>query len=374
MRILAVDVGTGTQDILLFDTEREPENALKLVMPSPTLLVARAVREATRTGDSLLLTGATMGGGPSGWAIDEHLRAGYRVFATPDAARTLDDDLDKVTEKGVRLVSEDDAAGLSGVRRLRLQDLDYSALSAAFAAFRVDLGEVDVVAVAVFDHGAAPPGVSDRRFRFDYLADRLASGLGLCSFAFTREEIPTSMTRLRAVASSAPDDRPTLAMDTAPAAVLGALEDPLVRNAKEAVVVNVGNMHTLAFRLRRNRVLGIFEHHTGMLDGTVLREMLVELAAGTLSSERIFAGHGHGALTLEAAPPRACLVAVTGPRRALLAGEPVHLVPGAAPLQPYLAVPHGDMMMAGCWGLVRAAARVFPWAAEAIAGALGPGA
>ena len=38
MQILAIDVGTGTQDILLFDTEKEPENALKMVMPSPTAL------------------------------------------------------------------------------------------------------------------------------------------------------------------------------------------------------------------------------------------------------------------------------------------------------------------------------------------------
>jgi hypothetical protein len=40
-------------------------------------------------------------------------------------------------------------------------------------------------------------------------------------------------------------------------------------------------------------------------------------------------------------------------------------------LRPYLAVPHGDMMMAGCWGVVRACAHVLPWTAEAIEGALG---
>ena len=39
MQILTVDIGTGTQDILLFDSERGPENCLKLVMPSPTLLI-----------------------------------------------------------------------------------------------------------------------------------------------------------------------------------------------------------------------------------------------------------------------------------------------------------------------------------------------
>ena len=50
MQILAVDIGTGTQDVLLFDTDREPENALKLVMPSPTVMVAQSIRAATRAG------------------------------------------------------------------------------------------------------------------------------------------------------------------------------------------------------------------------------------------------------------------------------------------------------------------------------------
>ena len=48
MRILAVDIGTGTQDILLFDTHYSVENGLKLVMPSPTLRLAREVEAATR--------------------------------------------------------------------------------------------------------------------------------------------------------------------------------------------------------------------------------------------------------------------------------------------------------------------------------------
>ena len=61
------------------------------------------------------------------------------------------------------------------------------------------------------------------------------------------------------------------------------------------------------------------------------------------------------------------MVAVTGPRRSLLAGVPVQIVPGREPVQPYLAVPYGDMMMAGCWGLVCAAARILPWAADSIA-------
>jgi len=47
-----------------------------------------------------------------------------------------------------------------------------------YAAFGVQV-HLDALAVAVFDHGAAPPGVSDRVFRFEYLRARLASGRGL---------------------------------------------------------------------------------------------------------------------------------------------------------------------------------------------------
>lgn len=363
MQILAVDIGTGTQDVLLFDTDKEPENALKLVMPSPTVLLAQAIRAATQAGQDLLLTGVTMGGGPCGWAAEDHLKAGRRVFATPDAARTFNDDLEEVAATGVQIVDEEQAAGLPGVRRLVMRDLDYGALARAYGAFGVDLDRADVLAVAVFDHGAAPPGISDRLFRFEYLAERIHSGVGLAAFAFPKDQIPPSMTRLQAAASTAPEGRPVVVMDTAPAAVLGALEDPQVGSREEAIVANVGNFHTLAFHLRRGDIAGLFEHHTGKLSQARLEELLARLAAGTLSNDEVFADHGHGALITGRPPagPDGPWVAVTGPRRGLLAGSR---------LKPYLAMPYGDMMMAGCWGLVRACAYHLPWAAEAIGRAL----
>jgi len=249
------------------------------------------------------------------------------------------------------------------VRQLTMLDLDYASLARAFAAFGVDLDRVDLLGVAVFDHGAAPPGTSDRLFRFEYLAERIHTGAGLAAFAFERSQIPASMTRLQAAASTAPADRPLVAMDTAPAAVLGALEDPATRGQAGTIVANVGNFHTLAFHLRNGVIAGLFEHHTGKLSRERMEELLVQLASGTISHDELFAEHGHGALVLDPAPGSLEFVAVTGPRRALLAGSR---------LNPYLAVPHGDMMMAGCWGLVRACARVLPWSASEIEGALGP--
>jgi uncharacterized protein (DUF1786 family) len=140
-------------------------------------------------------------------------------------------------------------------------------------------------------------------------------------------------------------------MDTGSAAVLGSLEDPLVRSQPHSLLCNIGNFHTLAFHLVEGRIVGIFEHHTGEINRTQLEDMLVKLARGTLSNEEVFDTSGHGALILEtpSTNDRASFpfLAVTGPRRELLRGSKLH---------PYEATPHGDMMLAGCFGLLRALA------------------
>lgn len=369
MRILAVDIGTGTQDILLFDSQREVENCLKMVMPSPTVRLAEAVRAATRRGEAILLTGILMGGGPCAWAVADHLKAGYAVYATPSAARTFNDDLEVVSKLGITLVSDDEASGLnSDIVRLYMADLDYRAITGAFAAFDVNLDrDLDALAIAIFDHGNAPPGVSDRLFRFEYLAERIRAANRLSAFAFLAQDVPTIMTRMQAVVATIPrDDIPVLIMDTAPAAVLGALEDPLVRQRCPAIVTNVGNFHCLAFRLGMEGIEGVFEHHTGEISVRQLESFLDQLADGSLTHAQIFESNGHGALlfTRDPIPHNSRYVVVTGPRRGLLRHSRHH---------PYFATPFGDMMLAGCYGLVRAYGDVVPDAAEVINQALAGG-
>ncbi|HZP25711.1 MAG TPA: DUF1786 family protein, partial [Dehalococcoidia bacterium] len=89
MRILAIDMGTGTQDILLFDSEQPVENCVQLIMPSATEIAARRIRRATAQARPVALTGVIMGGGPCHWALEDHLRAGQQAYATPGAARTF---------------------------------------------------------------------------------------------------------------------------------------------------------------------------------------------------------------------------------------------------------------------------------------------
>ena len=68
MKILAVDVGTCTQDIVLFDSNLDVENSFKLVVPAPTMIIHRKLKSATQRGVPIALQGVTMGGGPSHWA------------------------------------------------------------------------------------------------------------------------------------------------------------------------------------------------------------------------------------------------------------------------------------------------------------------
>jgi uncharacterized protein (DUF1786 family) len=273
---------------------------------------------------------------------------------------------------GVQIVGEDEAAAIArrdGVTAVQMRDVDLDAIRTAFAAFGV-MFEPDALALAVFDHGNAPPGYSDRQFRFDYLKSQILNFKfqdssrespiavqQLARFAFRREDIPARMTRFGAVAQSATFDGPMLLMDTAPAAVVGALEDPHVHTRQRQLIANAGNFHTLAFRLGPDGIEGVFEHHTGELTRKELEMYLRKLAEGTLTHQEVFADMGHGALMLDPRPAPLHVLTVTGPRWSLIRGSA---------LNPYFAAPYGDMMMAGNYGLLRAYAENMPEAAEII--------
>ena len=369
MKILAVDIGTGTQDILLFDPRLDVENGYKLVLPSPTMITRARIQSATRRGLDLALTGVMMGGGPCAWAAEDHLRAGHRVYAAPAAALTFNDDLAAVAAMGIQVLSEDEIGRLpQSVERIEMRDFDYAAIRRALLEFGIDLEREGLacVAAAVFDHGAAPADVSDRQYRFDYLDARIRAENRLSAFAYPAGRIPADMTRLQALAHSAQIvPAPLLVMDTAPAAVLGALYDPAVNAMAQQgplIVCNIGNFHTIAFRLGPGGIEGVFEHHTGLLDSARLENLLERLAAGSLTHAEVFGAHGHGALVYQAAPfPLAGRLVITGPRRALLAGSSLH---------PHFAVPYGDMMVSGCFGLLSAAADHLPELSPALRTAL----
>jgi uncharacterized protein (DUF1786 family) len=364
MRILAIDIGTGTQDILLFDSSQPIENSLQLIMPSPTMIAAARIKRATTDARAVVLNGTIAGGGPCHWALEDHLRAGLPAYATPEAATTFDDDLAQVQETGITLVSDEEATRLDA-EQITLRDLDLSAIRAALAAFDVS-GDFDGMALGCLDHGAAPPGYSDRLFRFDHLRRVVEARNDLRAFACLPEEIPDYLTRAQSVLASAEEGVPTVFLDTGPAAALGALQDPAVGGHEKQVVLNLGNMHALCFHLRGTQIISLYEHHTGEVTGEQIVDFTERLIAGGLPHEDVFGSKGHGVYYAMSEEQGGAnhdrMIAVTGPQRGKLLGSR---------LGPYFAVPHGDMMVSGCFGLLWAFAVKHPAMAGEVLPALG---
>ncbi len=334
--LLALDIGSGTQDLLLYDPTLPLENCVKMVLPSPTLLLARRIARATAAGRDLFLHGLPMGGGPCVSALKRHLQAGLRVYATPEAARTVRDDLAEVQALGIEVVLSppDDALPLE------TGDIQEPALRSALATF--DLEWPSSFAVAVQDHGESA-GESQRRFRFRQWETFLASGGDLTVLLY--EQIPSHLTRMKAVQQALPG---AFLMDTGAAAVWGALCDERAAAHREEglIVVNVGNQHTLGVLVQGRRIWGLFEHHTAVLDTAGLARWVEELQSGTISGKAVYAENGHGACVDPHYPGETGhfrFVVVTGPRREL-----------ARPLGYHRAAPYGDMMLTGALGLVSA--------------------
>jgi uncharacterized protein (DUF1786 family) len=164
---------------------------------------------------------------------------------------------------------------------------------------------------------------------------------------------------------SAGEVGPLIVMDTAPASILGAGLDPAVRSRPRRLMVNVGNFHALAFRLGPAGIEAVFEHHTGELTTASLEGYIIRLADSTLTRQAVFDDMGHGALIFEPTPlpldEGPFGIVVTGPRREKLAGSR---------LRPYFAVPAGDMMSAGCFGLLLAVADLLPETADSVRSAV----
>jgi uncharacterized protein (DUF1786 family) len=337
--VLAIDVGGGTQDILLFEPDKNIENCTKLVLPSPTVLVKNQINQATLAGKDIFLTGPVMGGGPSVRGVKDHLAAGLKAYASPEAAKTIDDDLNEVRQFGV-IITEDPPT--NNIAIIATGDLDIPRLEKILNLYQLPFPEE--VAVAVQDHGEAI-GVSNRLVRSKSWEEFIFSGGNPYDLLY--REVPAYLTRMQGVKKLFPQ---AILMDTGPAAIIGALCDPEVARYHDAglTIVNVGNMHTLAFLVQGDKIWGMFEHHTKMLTPEKLAYLLARLQQGKLTQEEIYQDGGHGGSIYSPAgflPSSFEFVAVTGPNRRL-----------AEDLNPYFAVPYGDMMLSGCFGLVKALA------------------
>lgn len=334
MKILAIDVGMGTQDIHIFDSAKNIENCFKMILPSQTQIVSGRISKETKSGKDIILVGETMGGGPSTGAVMRHIASGLSVYATKPAAFTLNDNIEKIEEMGVIIINKEEIKELNATE-IMMQDIDKLALEQSLALFGIDIPEK--FAIAVQDHGYSPD-VSNRIFRFDYFRDMIRKGGNLNLFLY-KNNIPDRFSRMKAVERTLPG---ALLMDTGIAAIRGVLHEKKAKSP--CLAVNIGNGHTLAGIIDNSRIIALMEHHTHQITPGKFDDYLRRLCNGTLESNEIFKDGGHGCYISESIGlENIGSILITGPKRDIMLKSHLDF---------HFAAPHGDMMLTGCFGLI----------------------
>jgi uncharacterized protein (DUF1786 family) len=353
MKILAIDIGAGTEDVLLYDNKKANiESCIKMVLPSPCQLFAAEVEAATCNCKDLFVKGDTIGGGPFSHALREHVRSGLRVYMTKKAAYTVRNSLKQIRDSGIKFVKEPGPKNFNG-KTLILEEVNIHKLAEFLKEFGESFLDIDIVAVAVQDHGVFPEGISNRQFRINKIRELLEKDPRLEVFSYLENEVPQYYPRMKSAVQAAKRQLPNarvLIMDTSLDAILGCLTDPVVKNADSVLAVNVGNGHTMAAIISNEKITGMLEHHTRLLNPQKMEQLLRDFADGKLSNEEVFNDNGHGMFYLKKPHGFSSIqkVVVTGPNRNILleTGLSVHF-----------ATPGGDVMMSGTFGLVEATKR-----------------
>ena len=338
MRVLAIDVGTGTQDIMIYNTEKELENSIKLVLPSPHLFISQQINEIE---NDIYFEGEIMGGGKIKQSILKHMEKGYSVVMEPLCARTIRDNLDQVKSYGIEIA--DESKDYSSYTKIKMGDINITQLSNFLLGYDLEF-DFDKIAIAVQVHGYNE-NMGDRDFRFEKIREKISKPISPLEFGFL-EDLPEYFTRMnavkRTVESEGIDETPLL-MDTKFASIAGMCFDEVAEKLNSYIVIDIGNGHTTAATIEDGKIQGVFEHHTSSLTGESLERYLKRLAEGTITNEEVYNDHGHGAHVLN---PISKLekVIVSGPKRELI--EKTNL-------DWHHAAPGGDVMMTGTIGLVK---------------------
>jgi len=247
--------------------------------------------------------------------------------------------LDEVKSMGIEVGEKPET---DHFQELEIREVDLPLFEKFLSNFGGDL-KVDVIAIAVQDHGVSPKGVSDRAFRFGNMERMLRRNNRPETFHFLEDSMPDYYLRMKSAVAAVKRSSSVqvLVMDTALSAILGCVEE----TRGPSLIVNVGNGHTIAALLIEKKVEGLYEHHTHELTPEKLEHDLRLFVRGELDGEKVFKENGHGAVTLKPLPG-VFPVIVTGPNRDLFRKTTFKFI---------YAAPGGNTMMTGPMGLVRAA-------------------
>ena len=377
-KILAIDIGMGTSDIMLYDSKKHIENSIKFVIPTPSRRYLKMLKSIKFDGrQKVMVCGDTIGGGPLAHhlvGLCEDKKA--EVYITPRAAYTIKNDHEEVEGFGLKIIEETvfDVFKKNPEKTFIIEGetvyINFTEIETPFIKYFItesgeDIDKIDGICVCAQDHGQCKKEVSDRIHRFSEFKKILSKDKFPTpySFCFKNGEVPSTFLRLnsieRAIAKGFKSEK-RIIMDSSPAALLGCFAyvdeyaDLFKKRLEEPfLMVNMGNNHAIFVVAAGERMLAFYEHHSWVYDETPskLEEHIKRFCDGALSGDEVFADEGNGAVYFD--PPgfnKVKNIIVTGPNRNIFARTALNVH--------YSAV-GGDMMMSGPIGMARAFKRIY---------------
>jgi uncharacterized protein (DUF1786 family) len=346
-RILTVDIGAGTMDVLCYDTASGQH--YKAVAKSPIRSLGEKVESLP---GNLLITGTEMGGGALSQVLKQRTQEA-EVIMSISAAATVHHNMEKVRSWGIKVVDDKEAEDLVQVgeyNTLTTADLEVDRLEHIMEGLGVPFS-FDAVGLCAQDHGRAPKGVSHLDYRHNIFKPKLDECPFPHALLYKSDEIPSTLSRLRCMAESAKmlDTKEIYIMDSGMAAILGASLDSRARQEERLLILDVATSHTLGAAIERGELAGFFEYHTSDVTLERLEDLLIRLADGELEHKQILEEGGHGSYIRKAFGFEAAkIIVATGPKRNLVYKSQLPIVFGS---------PLGDNMMTGAVGVLEAIRR-----------------
>lgn len=347
--ILAIDIGKGTEDVLLYDESKNIENSIQLILPSTAKILAEKIK--TMGKKCIFIIGDTMAGEP--WNAEIYKKvAKYpnTVFMTPQAARSLRYNLEAVEKRGIVIVESEEQINSKNFETIELSDVDWNRIKLIISNSNISLNKIDTLLLCCQDHGEPlDPKQSTRDFRMKVIYQGLKENGLLEELLYEYNNVPSHLPRFRSLIKRASKEFPQVAkkniliMDSSPAVTLGALDE--ISDSKK-IIINIGNGHTLASFFTGRTIDCIYEIHTGAVNSKSLMEDLILLGQNKLTHEQALAKGAHGVfvrnkLILNENIRSIYDIYCIGPNRDKIKDlNPIYIHPG------------GSMMMAGPIGLI----------------------